>query len=156
DDEIERNPLLERADPADEPSIEPDAEPPAVGGADGSDWFAEDNSALDAETIAGEFDASLENIFPEEPGTIQPIGPDLTQHWKSAGGGLAAPTSVPEAFELEDVAAQPRTLRDHVGEQISLAFASPVARLIATELADGLDEAGYLDADTVEIASRLG
>jgi RNA polymerase sigma-54 factor len=154
DDEIERNPLLERADPADEPSTEAEAQAPA-GGADGSDWYAEDNAALDAETMAGVLDTSLENVFPDEPGTAQPVGPDLAQHWKSAGGA-AARASSPEAYELEDVAAQPRTLRDHVAEQISLAFASPIARLIAVELADGLDEAGYLETETVEIASRLG
>jgi RNA polymerase sigma-54 factor len=155
DDEIERNPLLERVDPSDEPALEPDPQVPEPGGADASDWFAADSSALDAGTIAGEFDTSLENIFPEESGTAQPVGPDLSQHWKSASGSATA-SSLPEAFELEDVAAQPRTLRDHVGEQISLAFVSPVARMIAAELADGLDEAGYLDADTIEIASRLG
>jgi RNA polymerase sigma-54 factor len=154
DDEIERNPLLERTDPADEPAIEAEAQPPAEDGADGSDWYAED-SVRDAETIAGALDSSLENVFPDEPGTVQPLGPDLAQHWKSAGGP-AAPASFTEAFELEDVAAQPRTLRDQVAEQISLAFASPIARLIAAELADSLDEAGYLDADVAEVASRLG
>ena len=111
---------------------------------------------IDARAIAGEFDASLENIFPDEPGTTQPIGPDLTSQWKSAAGiGIAvAPPS--DGFELEDFAVAARTLRDHVGEQISFAFADPAARLIAAELADGLDEAGYLRADLGEIAERLG
>ena len=36
------------------------------------------------------------------------------------------------------------------------AFADPAARLIAAELVDGLDEAGYLRAELGEIAERLG
>src|SRR3954471_19131501 len=70
DDEIERNPLLERVDPADEPSTEAEAQAPAASGADGPDWYAEDNAALDAETMAGALDSSLENVFPDEPGTV--------------------------------------------------------------------------------------
>ncbi|RWH05243.1 MAG: RNA polymerase sigma-54 factor, partial [Mesorhizobium sp.] len=42
------------------------------------------------------------------------------------------------------------------GEQIALAFSKPAERLIAGELADSLDEAGYLRADLEEIAARLG
>lgn len=152
DEEIERNPLLERAEANDDGPAEPEHDVPETGAED-PDWFSEDNSALDARMIAGGFDSSLENIYPDEPGTTQPIGPDLTMHWKSAAG-----TSLPlsESFELEDVAAATRTLRDHVGEQISFAFADPAARRIAAELADSLDETGYLQADTQEVAGLLG
>ncbi|RVD21668.1 RNA polymerase sigma-54 factor, partial [Mesorhizobium sp. M4A.F.Ca.ET.020.02.1.1] len=61
-----------------------------------------------------------------------------------------------EGFDVGDMAATAITLREHVGEQIALAFADPAARLIAGELGDGLDEAGYLSADMAEIAARLG
>jgi RNA polymerase sigma-54 factor len=154
DEEIERNPLLERVDSSEdgEPAA-PDEVPQTA--AEDPNWFAEDNSGLDARTMAGEFDASLENIFPDEPGTSQPVGPDLSLHWKSAPGSSSSiPAS--EAYELEDVTAAVRTLRDHVGEQISFAFIDPRARLIAAELADGLDDAGYLQVDMAEIAARLG
>jgi RNA polymerase sigma-54 factor len=154
DEEIERNPLLERAESSE------DGEPAAsddVPQTDGEDpnWFAEDNSRLDARAMAGEFDASLENIYPDDPGTSQPVSPELSLHWKSAPGSSASlPAS--EGYELEDIAAAARTLRDHVGEQISFAFTDPAARLIAAELADGLDDAGYLQIDTAETAARLG
>jgi RNA polymerase sigma-54 factor len=155
DEEIERNPLLERADTSEDAEAHVEGDLPESAAGD-SDWFAEDNSALDARAIAADFDSSLENIFPDEPGTSsQPVGPDLTSHWKSAGGSTSS-GSLSDSFELEDVTAAVRTLRDHVGEQISLAFADPVARMIATELAEGLDEAGYLQAETAEIAGRLG
>src|SRR5262245_42672248 len=76
DEEIERNPLLERADAAEEIQGDVGGEVEATAAED-ADWFSEDNSGLDARAIAGEFDSSLENIFPDEPGTSQPVGPDL-------------------------------------------------------------------------------
>ncbi|TGQ71045.1 RNA polymerase factor sigma-54 [Mesorhizobium sp. M00.F.Ca.ET.186.01.1.1] len=153
DEEIERNPLLERAEPqedaASEQAQKTEAEPQAA--ADG-DWF--DNEAgWSAEAISDKLDTSLENLFPDDPGTSERLGPDLTAQWKSAsgnGGGSA------EGFDAGDMAATTITLRDHVGEQIALAFAEPAARLIAGELADGLDETGYVRADMAEIAARLG
>lgn len=153
DEEIERNPLLERAEPADDGPTAP--EPPG-GTEDGDpDWFAEDNASLDAEAIAGTLDSSLENVFPDDPGTAPQIGPDLAEQWRSAAPASASSASG-AAFELEQMAAAPRSLRDHVAEQIGLALAGPVERRIGAELADGLDEAGYLDIDADEVAARLG
>ena len=154
DEEIERNPLLERVEPADEGGVEAQGEAKETAAED-PDWFSEDNGGLNASMIAGEFDASLENIYPDEPGTTQTIAPDLTSQWKSAGG-TGSQSGSAEGFDLEDFAVAARTLRDHTGEQISFAFADPGARLIAAELADGLDEAGYLRAEPGEIAERLG
>ncbi|MDP2731654.1 MAG: RNA polymerase factor sigma-54, partial [Hoeflea sp.] len=53
-------------------------------------------------------------------------------------------------------AARAPTLRDHVTEQIASTFTDPAERLIATELADLLDAAGYLAGDVSEIVERLG
>ncbi|CAN7345605.1 RNA polymerase factor sigma-54 [Mesorhizobium amorphae] len=153
DDEIERNPLLERAEPQDDAASDQaqknDAAPePASDG----DWF-ETETQWSAEAISEKLDSSLENLFPDDPGTSERLGPDLTAQWKSASG---AGGSSSEGFDVGDMAATAITLREHVGEQIALAFADTAARLIAGELADGLDEAGYLRADTAEIAVRLG
>ncbi|MER8900978.1 RNA polymerase factor sigma-54 [Mesorhizobium sp. M0772] len=154
DDEIERNPLLERAEPQDDAASDQvqkgDAAPePAADG----DWF-ENDTAWSAEAISDKLDSSLENLFPDDPGTSERLGPDLTAQWKSATGKSSSGSS--EGFDVGDMAAAAITLRQHVGEQIALAFADPAARLIAAELADGLDEAGYLRADPAEIAKRLG
>jgi RNA polymerase sigma-54 factor len=131
--------------------IEPAGE--ASGGAE-SDWFAETERPKSAATMSEKLDASLENIFPDDPGTNDRLGPDLTAQWKSAG---AASGGVPaDGFDLEDMAAQTVTLRDHMAGEIALGFAEPVSRLIAGELADALDDAGYLRADPAEIAERLG
>ena len=124
--------------------------------AEDPDWFSLDNGGINAQSIAGEFDSSLENIYPDEPGTTETIGPDLSSQWKSSPGSGSPSATMSEGFDLEDFAVAARTLRDHAGEQISFAFADPATRLIAGELADGLDEAGYLRAEPGEIAERLG
>lgn len=154
DDEIERNPLLERAEPQDDAASDQaqkiDAPPET---ATGGDWF-ETETAWSAEAISEKLDASLENLFPDDPGTSERLGPDLTAQWKSASGGGSMSSS--DGFDVGDMAAAAITLRQHVGEQVALAFTDPAARLIAGELADGLDEAGYMRADMAEIAARLG
>ncbi|MBZ9795114.1 RNA polymerase factor sigma-54 [Mesorhizobium sp. ES1-4] len=154
DEEIERNPLLERAEPQDDAAsdqaqkLETEPQPASDG-----DWF-ENETAWSAEAISEKLDTSLENLFPDDPGTSERLGPDLTAQWKSASGNGGG--SFSEGLDAGDMAASAITLRDHVGEQIALAFTDPVARLIAGDLADGLDETGYVRADVAEIAARLG
>ncbi|EKF20061.1 RNA polymerase factor sigma-54 [Nitratireductor pacificus] len=148
DSEIERNPLLERQEDGDRAGEWREQE---ATGKTGNDSPA-DNTA---EAISGKLDASLENLFPDDPGTHDRIGPDLSAQWKSAGGnGLQAAGG--GSYDLEDTTAAARTLRDHVNEQIALAFTDPAQVLIAHELAEGLDEAGYMLADLDEIAERIG
>ncbi|GLS29837.1 RNA polymerase sigma-54 factor [Mesorhizobium albiziae] len=154
DEEIERNPLIERVEQRDEGPAEPAPEAPQQADGGESDWFTETERPWSAEAMSEKLDTSLENIFPDDPGTSDRLGPDLTAQWKSAAasGGSGGSGG---AFDLEDMAASAITLRDHVGEQIALGFADPASRLIAGELADGLDEAGYMRAEIADIASRL-
>ncbi|PBB93187.1 RNA polymerase sigma-54 factor [Mesorhizobium sp. WSM3864] len=155
DEEIERNPLLERAEPQDDAGgDQPQKSETAPEPAAGDDWF-ESETEWSAEAISEKLDSSLENLFPDDPGTSEKLGPDLTAQWKSASAGSAGSASS-EGFDVGEMAATIVTLREHVGEQIALAFAKPAERLIAGELADSLDEAGYLRADLEEIAARLG
>lgn len=150
DEEIERNPLLERvSDEAAGGDEAPDAAP--VSDEPSSDWL-EPELEWSAETISDKLDSSLENVFPDEPGAVDRLGPDLAAQWKSNNGGKQPPS---EGFDLDAVAAHPVTLRDHITEQISFAFVDPVDRMIAADLADSLDEAGYFRGDVAETAERL-
>lgn len=153
DEEIERNPLLERAEPQDAiiNDPEPAAEPSQAAADD--DWF-DNEGAWTSEAISDKLDTSLENVFPDDPGTSERLGPDLAAQWKSTSGSGSGGAS--EGFDMEDMAAAAVTLRDHVGEQVAFAFNDPADRLIAAELADNLDETGYLRADLSEVAERLG
>ncbi len=153
DEEIERNPLLERADPQPDIPVEPAQQSEGERKpTDADEWF-EAETAWSSEAISEKLDSSLENIFPDDPGVSERVGPDLSQQWKSAPGGGSGAS---EGFDMEDVAAAAVTLREHVGEQIAFTFLDAGDRLIAAELADGLDEAGYLHAEMGEIAGRLG
>ncbi len=154
DEEIERNPLLERAETREE-ALEAASAPGDDAGGE-ADWFAETDTPWSAEAMAEKLDSSLENVFPDDPGTTPQLAPDLSSQWRSAAGGGGGNGASTDGVDLEDVAAARVTLRDHVGMQIALGFADPTRRGIAEALADGLDEAGYLRVDPAEVAERLG
>ncbi|SDO31213.1 RNA polymerase, sigma 54 subunit, RpoN/SigL [Methylobacterium phyllostachyos] len=161
--ELERNPLLERAEP----------EPPAAGEtsdagsyedgpADGFDG-AESESWLSAELnpsrgeIESDFDTRLDNVFPDEvPTQVREVGGgdmlSLTPPpYGSAGGSFDA-----EAPDFEASLTAETSLRDHLAAQLDLATRSPMERLIGGFLIDAVDEAGYLRETVEAVAERLG
>jgi RNA polymerase sigma-54 factor len=152
EEEIERNPLLERVEPQEDAATD-QFQKERDGDVAGEDWY---EAALPAssQSMADQLDTTLENVFPDDPGAVQRVGPDLAAQWKSAPVGSSEGDG--EGFDPDDIAASKPGLRDHVGEQIAFAFADPAARLIAQELADCLDEAGYFRGEVEEIAERLG
>src|SRR5690349_7324401 len=145
--ELERNPLLERDDgPAD-----PQAEPPAA------DAKPE---ALDAELAREDFskvadlDSGQENLYDGD--TPQPVaaqqGTPLSD-WSSVKSGN---TIDGDEDLLESTVAGGGTLKDHLEDQLTIAALSPDRRLIGLALIDSIDEAGYLRAELSELAARLG
>lgn len=137
--EMERNPLLERAEAQ---------EAGSDGGADGDSA----TERVSASSIAEKLDSSLENLFPDDPGRGDALAPDLAAQWRSSAGmGTTAGD-----WDIGQSASAPITLRDHVEEQISFAFTAPAERLIAAELADCLDEAGYLAVEPESLCESLG
>lgn len=175
--EIEKNPLLERdeasgdgfsfegrdisdgrgpVDGGDFPrNAGIDDGPDDSGGNEQNDHWLVSGESTSSGSMSETFDSSLENIFPDDPGTHDFIAGDLASQWKSSSGDGYVSTGG-EGFNLEQVTASPLTLRDHVGEQIIFAFENAADCLIAAELADHLDEMGYLRVDADEIAARLG
>jgi len=153
DEEIERNPLLERVDPQEDAASDQLQKDRDAQSGDVADWL-DSPAAFDAETVAERLDTAIENVFPEEPSPEIRLGPDLAAQWRSASGSGSFRDG--EGFDIDDLAAGGVTLRDHVSEQTAFAFADPIDRLIAQDLCDGLDEAGYFRGETVEVAERLG
>ena len=171
--ELERNPLLERADPEEtggpaEPTVEPvaaaakqAAEQDGSGAStetrtgdgeaesgDGEDW-------VDLETGGSrtdDLDAEPQDMFPDadgfSPGVVKDSG------WSTLGQGSRI--SVDEDSNLESYVAEERTLRDHLTDQLVLAFADPARRLIGQHLIDMTDEAGYLRGELDSLAELLG
>lgn len=171
--EIEKNPLLDRIEAANDDfagaDAAPDDERSSASGdltddrqsdEDGpfdegqADWFKTDAPDA-AENLSSTFDSSLENIFPDDPGRYDEINPDLAAQWKSStldaysssGGG---------GYDLDQVTASRISLADFVGEQIALTFSQTSDRFIAMALADALDESGYLRVDIIGLAQNLG
>jgi RNA polymerase sigma-54 factor len=160
EEEMEKNPLLERGDiePPSRESLPTDPAPrhEAAQSEDVGnepDWV-HDGEAINAESMAQTFDAPLDNLFPDDTGSHEHLAPDLTLQWKSAPGSAGGGDG--EGFDLDDFAASAKTLREHVREQISMTFTDPAERVIAWELADCLDENGYLSADLADIGGRVG
>lgn len=150
--EIERNPFLERAEEGDSPAADPPPPPATAAPGAEADWFS---PSLDgSKEMSEKLDSSLENLYPDDPGRTDGIGGDLAQQWRSGPAQNSGGSS--EGYNLEEFVAVRPTLRDHIGEQIAMTLRDPADRLVAAELADAVDESGYMRADLCEIARRLG
>lgn len=154
--EIERNPLLERADePGERDSAEADV-PVAVDGAERSDWF-ETEGAPSAERVESVLDTDAANVFPDdapasERGTLD-AGALAGGEWSGTGSGGGASG---EDYNLESFVAGEISLHDHLVDQLLLAVKDPALRLIGRDLIDSVDEAGYWRGDLDAAADRLG
>lgn len=175
EDELERNPLLERANQDGAPDH---GEPPVAQGDGDGDFSdnAEFTSGSDGERTGDGFEAGaeewmapdlgsrseieqtldtgMENVFPEEPAdaaarNAQDAAPTAYTEW---GGGA----SNDDDYNLEAFVAAEATLSDHLAEQLAVAFSDPVRRMIGQYLIDLVDEAGYVPADLGDAHEKLG
>ena len=177
EEELERNPLLERASDSTEPLPgEPTPERAEFTEFDGSSGGQGDDTAADYADSAGgtepaqddwmnrdlgsraeieqTLDTGLDNVFSEEPAeaaarNAQDAAPSAYTEW---GGGA----SNDDDYNLEAFVAAVTTLGDHLAEQLAVAFPGPVQRMIGQYLIDLVDDAGYLPADLGQAAERLG
>ena len=173
EEELERNPLLERASESNEPSVGEahteggefgDSDQPGSQGDDGisgtaeafepgqEDWMSSDLGTR-AE-IEQRLDTGLDNVFSEEPAEAaarNALGsaPSTYTEW---GGGASGD----EDYNLETFVAAEITLADSLAEQLSVAFTAPAQRMIGQYLIDLVNEAGYLPPDLGQAAERLG
>src|SRR5436309_16007359 len=145
--ELERNPLLERSSegpPKGNQREEAAAEAPGEA--------AEVNGSA---AIEDSFDTGIENVFPdaaEAPARPAQNEPAAYSEWAGVGSGGREDGD----YNLEAFVSAEATLADHLGEQLALAIADPVRRMIGRHLIDLVDEAGYLTGDLASVAERLG
>ena len=178
EEELERNPLLDRASDGPEAPVagEPVPERAELSdsgsygdeGGDGSDmasgtsgdafepgqeeWL---NRDLGSRTeIEQTLDTPLDNVFSEEPAeaaarVAQDAAPTTYTEW---GGGA----SNDDDYNLEAFVAAEVTLGSHLAEQLAVAFSGPAQRMIGQYLIDLVDDAGYVPPDLGQAAERLG
>jgi RNA polymerase sigma-54 factor len=139
--ELERNPLLERDEGAD---LERETSQETV-----SDKL-EATLARNDFSKADELDARQEDLY---DGDAPESSPAPLTNWSTLGSRQTFDFS---DDTLESTLASGGTLKDHLSEQLAIAALSVERRLIGVALIDGIDEAGYLRVGLEEIAERLG
>ena len=156
--ELERNPLLERAEAEDNQAQ--GAEPEAATlerdeiTAPTADWMGDDLETNRASMEQG-LGTELENVFPDDGGAkTAPVEtpPPAYSEWSGVGSGGSEDSS----YNLESFITAEITLVDHLAEQMALAITDPVRRMIGRYLVDMVDETGYLSGDLDTVAEKLG
>ena len=152
--ELERNPLLDRSaddEATGEPETAQTADSPS---ADGETWNAGESEPT-GDTTEDRLDTRLEDVFPDDAEPIRPRaaeGPAGYSEWAGVGPGGRNDGD----YNLEAFISAETTLADWLREQLTLAVADPVRRMIGQYLIDLVDEAGYLSGDLTAAAEKLG
>lgn len=169
--ELERNPLLERIDDALAPG---EALPSSE---KGSDEGPDTDDFQEASVEAAEGDWATENLQTNQTQMEESLGTEVENTFdtdrtvpdtraaaeESAFSVSSGPVSGPsgggdsdEAPNIEAYVAAQVSLPDHLAAQLTLAVRDPVDRLIGEALIDAIDEAGYMRENIVELGERLG
>ncbi len=155
DEELERNPLLERDESIDSPAAERpalDQMPAQPTGTD--DRVTEDSgsydsiTALSGETMATEATAPLDHA--EYAETYDPGGAGDGQR---SGGSTSFDS---DDRGIDDYAEHATSLREHLGEQLRLGFADRMDRLIGAHLIALLQPTGRLEVPVGALATAMG
>ena len=118
--------------------------------ADTDDWVDLERGSDSGRT--DDLDADPQDMFPDSetftPGAVTDSG------WSGLTQGPRV--EIDEGSNLEAYVAEEKTLRDHLTEQLILAFADPAQRLIGQHIIDMTDEAGYVRGELGALAELLG
>lgn len=155
DQELERNPLLER----EEGERGPEPTEPKV---DTADLAVLDSAPAEAPLLDGMnagsaedgMDVDYDNTFNNDSASDAVQDESLGQ-WGNMGSGGGSGFDDAES-NLEQMVAGEISLRDHLAAQVNMDILIPADRLVALHLIEMLDEAGYLIGDLDELAEKLG
>jgi RNA polymerase sigma-54 factor len=160
EDELERNPLLERAD-----DQEGAGSPELPGAAE----IGEPDRVLDTKEFGDreELPAAKDSpIDADYDNNYSDTGSDATRNgggdfgdssgqanWKVGSGRGDFPD---EDGGFEETLSRELTLREHLEQQLGIEISDPTERLIGLQIIDLIDEAGYVQGDLTAVAERLG
>jgi RNA polymerase sigma-54 factor len=145
--ELERNPLLERDEAPDGPAPEQaaiDQRP------ERAEPDADTADRARAETLP---DARAEPLDAEHAEPYDPGGPSDGQRYEGRGGSHGFDS---DERGIDDIPDARRPLREHLGEQLRLGFDDPVERMIGAHLIALLGPAGRLTAAPEAVAEAMG
>jgi RNA polymerase sigma-54 factor len=150
--ELEQNPFLERQEAPDEPALPDEAPRVSRDGADGQALSGE--LARFNESEGQGWSGAPEDGWIDPGHDSLPNGLGINDLGPVGRGG-----SADFSEHLEDLGerlSRPKTLREHLMEQLQLDLPAGPERLIGAHLIDLVDDTGYLRADPAEVAGRLG
>lgn len=148
EEELERNPLLER-DERSEPSSDD-------GPQEAQRSTTDDELSFDGSSVAAEeaLDTDREALYadsaPDMAGAHDTGG---AVDWSRAGSGGSFGG---EEYDAAAHATRDKTLREHLHDQLADLSLSAADRMVAAHLIDLADDDGYMRADIDETAERLG
>ena len=142
DQEIESNPLLERA---------------------GDEGVAESDGPVDTDFAAPISDLTdLTGSDRDFTDTDHALDTDFDNVWTGGESGMWQESAGNRSFGdddwpgLEQTLTRQPDLREHLVDQVRVSFSSMVDQLIAYALIDGLNEAGYLAIELSAVAAMMG
>ena len=146
--ELERNPLLQR----DERDGDREAAPAEDGGdASSLEGMSLGEAEASMDVTAGDLDGASRGEQATGDGAADAGG---AIDWSRAGSGGSFDSIDDDG--LTRALTREKTLPEHLHDQLAVSGLSGADQAIATVLIDAVDEGGYLRADLVEIAQRLG
>jgi len=154
--ELERNPLLDRGAETEPAAGEQNGvQAPGDAIAAGSEALNGHDSEVSGPTADVRPDSPLDDTSPDDNEPIRPRAPDGPagySEWAATGSGGRDDGD----YNLEAFVSAETTLPDWLREQMTLAIADPVRRMIGHYLIDLVDESGYLSGDLAAAAEKLG
>ena len=162
EEELERNPLLERDEgvrsetaPSDNADLAAASHETTM--RDLSSALTDDGPAVEKLESMG---TDLSNVYADEAQADKDNrlpGATMDSGWSSLRATSAASHAADRAgFDFEATLKEEPTLADHLTEQLNLTIQDPGQRMIAQFLLGSLNEAGYLAGDIEQICEQLG
>ena len=154
--ELEQNPFLEKREDAAEPPGEP---PSGAPGDDGAGALSGTPDFVTNDQVSGEgWSGSGEDGWGKAEHDA-PLPGVAVEHVSDSFGYVGRGGSM--AFDddgesLESRSGRPKSLQEHLIEQMLLDLSSGPERLVAHHLIDLVDEAGYIRGDLDDVVTRLG
>jgi len=149
DQELEKNPLLQRDDSefsGDDSS------------SDAKDDYGSDDGAAQLADAQNNLDAPSEDTYEADSPSEAAVEAHGANAATSAAGasGSTSGGGGGEDFDFESMMSSEKTLREHLKDQLAMSGLNEVDQIIASQLIEETDEGGYMRGDIPQTAELLG